>query len=83
MTPWMVEWTGPAEKDLLALDASSLNRIRTAVRQLAETGVGDVKKLQGLPGYRLRVGSWRIFFHRDSSTRTLRIYRVKPRKDAY
>lgn len=83
MIPWEVEWTGPAVKDLGPLDPSTLARIRAAVRRLAETGEGDVKKLQGLPGYRLRVGSWRVFFLRDSSTKTLRVNRVKARKDAY
>jgi mRNA interferase RelE/StbE len=83
VTPWKVEWTGAAQKDLLTLDASTLARVRAALRRLAETGEGDVKKLQGLPGYRLRVGSWRLFFLRESNPRTLRIYRVKPRKDAY
>ena len=83
MTPWRVEWTGPAQKDLLLLDGPTLARLRAALRRLAETGEGDVKKLQGLPGYRLRVGSWRVLFHRDSNARTLRIHRVRPRKDAY
>ena len=82
MTPWKVEWTGAAQKDLLTLDASTLARVRAALCRLAGTGEGDVKKLHGLPGYCLRVGSWRIFFLRDSSLRTLRIFCVKPRKDA-
>ena len=83
MTPWRVEWTGPAVKDLRALDAPTLARLRVGLRRLAETGEGDVKKLKGLPGYRLRVGSWRVFFQRDPNARTLRIDRVQPRKDAY
>ncbi len=43
MTPWKVEWTGTAQKDMLTLDASTLARVRAALRRLAETGEGDVK----------------------------------------
>jgi mRNA-degrading endonuclease RelE of RelBE toxin-antitoxin system len=27
-----------------------------------DTFQGDIRKLQGLPGFRRRVGDWRIFF---------------------
>ena len=43
---------------------------------------GDIKKLTNFtPEYRLRVGQYRVLFKIDGET--LRIYRVKHRRDAY
>ena len=43
---------------------------------------GNIKKLTNFtPEYRLRVGQYRVLFRIDN--KTLRIYRVKHRKDAY
>jgi mRNA-degrading endonuclease RelE of RelBE toxin-antitoxin system len=32
---------------------------------------GDIRKLQGLPGFRRRVGNWRILFEVEPERRTL------------
>ncbi|MGA2133030.1 MAG: type II toxin-antitoxin system RelE/ParE family toxin [Bryobacteraceae bacterium] len=57
--------------------------ILAAIHRLAETGVGDVKTLQGMPGEkRLRVGDFRVRFTEDD-VGVLRIRAVKHRKEAY
>lgn len=83
MTPWSVFWTPAARKDLKGLDAATLRRVTAAVKTLAETGRGDVKKLTDRPGHRLRVGDWRVIFKFDADTHALRIGRVLNRREAY
>ena len=50
---------------------------------MADTGAGNVKRLQGIdpPEYRLRVGDYRVRFHREGET--IRILRVRNRREAY
>lgn len=43
----------------------------------------DIKKLQGEPYFRLRVGQWRIIFDRDNEVKIISIEKIKPRGDAY
>lgn len=43
----------------------------------------DIKKLQGEPYFRLRVGSWRIIFDRDDEVKIISLEKIKPRGDAY
>ena len=43
----------------------------------------DAKKLRGTADYSLRVGVYRILYDMDDSTRTITVYRVKHRRDAY
>ena len=78
-----IEWTEPAIQDMAALDRGMARRVKAAVERFAETGAGNVKRLQGIdpPEYRLRVGNWRVRFELESET--VRILRVRDRKDAY
>mgnify|MGYP001115207613 CR=1 FL=1 len=43
----------------------------------------DAKKLQGMTGYTLRVGVYRILYDIDPKSRIVTIYRVKHRREAY
>ena len=43
----------------------------------------DVKKLQGEPYYRLRVGAWRVIFDRTDELKIISIEKIKPRGGAY
>lgn len=43
----------------------------------------NVSALQGEPGFRLRVGDWRVLYELDHSKRCLRVLVVRPRGDAY
>ena len=68
---------------MAALDQRIARRVKQAVERFAETGAGDVRKLQGIdpPEYRLRVGDWRVRFHRHEQT--IRVLRVRNRSQAY
>ena len=55
---------------MAALDKGIARRVKQAVERFAETGAGNVKKLQGIdpPEYRLRVGDYRVRFELDGET---------------
>lgn len=43
----------------------------------------DVKKLSGMPGFRLRVGIWRIIFDKDNFLKIIAIQNIGPRGGVY
>ena len=55
-----IVYSKKAVKFLKKQDASNQKRILTAISKLPLEG--DIKKLQGTDGYRLRVGNFRILF---------------------
>ena len=57
-----------AAKDLDALPRDAREQVEVALHRYAMTGQGDVKALQGRPGWRLRVGGYRVIFEEDAST---------------
>ena len=68
---------------MAGLDKGIARRVKQSVERFAETGAGNVKKLQGIdpPEFRLRVGAYRVRFHNDGVTVTL--LRVRNRSEAY
>ena len=78
-----VEWTDPALEDMAALDRGIARRVKQALERFAETGAGNVKRLQGIepPEYRLRVGDYRARFHQHEET--VQVLRVRNRREAY
>jgi mRNA interferase RelE/StbE len=60
---WTVVLAGPARKSLKRIPASDKTRIPAALAEMQQDPFqGDIRKLQGLPGFRRRVGNWRILF---------------------
>lgn len=78
-----VEWTETAVEDMAVLDKGIARRVKQAVERFADTGAGNVKRLQDIdpPEYRLRVGDWRVRFRMDDET--VRVLRVRNRREAY
>jgi mRNA-degrading endonuclease RelE of RelBE toxin-antitoxin system len=72
-----------ARRDLARLAASDAKTVVSAIAAFAETGVGDVKKLRAHdpPGWRLRVGRFRVLYRREEAT--LVVDAIKDRRDAY
>lgn len=78
-----IDWTEPARADVRRLDRDTAMRIFAALHRFAETGEGDVRKLQGQSGeLRLRVGDYRVRFTQEGDD-SLQIHAVLHRKDAY
>jgi mRNA interferase RelE/StbE len=60
---WTVVLAGPARKSLRRIPAGDKARILAALAEMEQNPFqGDIRKLQGLPGFRRRVGDWRILF---------------------
>jgi mRNA-degrading endonuclease RelE of RelBE toxin-antitoxin system len=60
---WTVVLAGPAKKSLKRIPAADNKRILEVLAEMQENPFqGDIRKLQGLPGFRRRVGNWRILF---------------------
>lgn len=79
----LIDWTAPARADVRRIDRTNAMRILTALHRFAETGEGDVKKLQGdSEELRLRVGDYRIRFTEEPQD-TLIIHSVRHRSEAY
>ncbi len=43
----------------------------------------NVRPLRGVPGFRLRVGDWRVLYEIDHAQRRLRVRHVGPRGEGY
>ena len=78
-----IEWTETALEDMAALDSGIARRVKQSVERFAESGAGNVKRLQGIdpPEFRLRVGDYRVRFYQEDGA--LRVLRVRNRREAY
>lgn len=74
----IINYSKQAIKFLKKQDKPTRERIVTAINLLPD---GDVKKLQGQSGYRLRVGDFRILF--DKSGNILFIEKIDNRGQVY
>ncbi len=63
-----VAFTSAAARQWLALSADVRHRLDAKLSTLAQTGAGNVKRLKGRTGARLRVGDWRIIFYLEGDT---------------
>jgi mRNA interferase RelE/StbE len=75
-----------ARKALKSLSRINRNRITEKIVMLGrnpdDTSL-DIKRLQGEPYYRLRVGQWRVIFDRNDELKIIAIEKIKPRGDVY
>jgi mRNA interferase RelE/StbE len=60
--------TASAARDLDKLPEQPRKAISGALDAYAISGAGDVKRLAGREGYRLRVGAYRVIFAEDATT---------------
>lgn len=74
-----------AEKDLENLSRELFNVIIKRILSLKENPhpLGTRKILGSKNDWRIRVGTYRIIYEIDDKTRTVKIFRVKHRKNAY
>ena len=74
----------PASKDLDILPDMEVQRILYHIAQLEyEPRPIGIQKLTGEKGYRIRSGNYCILFEINDKLKTISIYRIKHRKDAY
>jgi mRNA interferase RelE/StbE len=59
-------FTPAATRQWLKLSNDVRRRINARLAEFAATGKGDVKRLRGRAGARLRVGDWRVIFEENA-----------------
>ena len=69
----------PAQKQFNSLDGTVRERIKKALRKLAETGTGDTKRLMGVKGreilIRSRIGDYRVVYKEEpDAIRVIQIF---------
>ena len=75
-----------AQRKLQSLARPDRPRIAERIYQLGlnpDDPALDVKRLQGEPYYRFRIGDWRVIFDRRDAVKIIAIERIKPRGGAY
>lgn len=75
-----------AQRDLRRLDPQVARRVRQRLLELEQNPrPPGVTKLQNVrpTRYRVRVGNWRILYSVDDQAKEVRVYRIKPRSQAY
>lgn len=71
-----------AARDLAKLSPDVARRVVAKIERLRNDLAGDVKRLVSYtPGWRLRVGDWRVLFHVEGDT--VCVWRVVHRSNAY
>jgi mRNA-degrading endonuclease RelE of RelBE toxin-antitoxin system len=60
-----IVFTATSARQWTKLSPDVRSRIDKRLTELATTGHGDVKRLKGRDGMRLRVGDWRVIFYED------------------
>ncbi len=85
MASYSVGWKSSAERDLRALDRRFTKTIVEAVETLAENPFPPKsRKLQGVESsFRLRVGDFRVIYQVDTAGKSVTIFHVRHRKEAY
>ena len=82
---WSIEFSREATKAILRMPRQEASRIRKKLDALARDPMGarGVKKLTEHPGYRLRVGDWRVVYLLDRDRIVVQVIRVAHRREAY
>jgi mRNA interferase RelE/StbE len=76
-----IAWTLEARRSLRKLPPQIRADIEAKLDRFARTGAGNLKRLQGQPGTRLRVGDYRVIFVETANTVEVRA--VGHRRDIY
>ena len=75
-----------AKRVLARMPVNDRERILAKVRAVAadpDAPNNNVRPLRGAPGFRLRVGDWRVLYLLDRDTRQMAVRDILPRGDAY
>jgi mRNA interferase RelE/StbE len=60
-----IAFTAKAAREWAKLSPDVRRRVDQRLTDFASTGHGDVKRLKGRDGSRLRVGDWRVIFYEE------------------
>ena len=83
---YKITYSTQAAKSLLRMSRDVAKRIREKIEQVAEDPFAttpNAKKLQGRPGYRLRVGDWRVIYEINAEEIMIIVLKIAPRGEVY
>ncbi len=82
---YRIQYENKAFKALMKIPEKERAFIKNVIDRLADDPMrkSNVKKLLNRPGYRLRVGNFRVLFEMDSETKNILIISVGHRKKVY
>jgi mRNA interferase RelE/StbE len=83
---YKITFTKQAAKSLQKIPLKTAVIIREKLVQLAENPFAahlNATKLQGRPGYRLRVGDWRVIYEIQKDELVIIVLKVSPRGEVY
>ena len=85
MGVYAVHYSTAALKALRKMPAQTAGRIRAKIMELAGNPfeMAGVKKLTAHPGYRLRVGDWRVLYLVDQGRLVILLTEIAQRKEVY
>ncbi len=73
-----------AEKELSALDSKPYESVKNRIYNLRdEPRPPGCRKLADHPGWRIRVGNYRVVYEIDDTAKTVTVLRVGDRKEIY
>ena len=76
--------TKSASKQLLKIPQKQKLKIEEKIEQLTSLPTPpQTKKLSGRPGWRLRIGDYRVLYFIDKKKKSITVLSVQHRKDAY
>lgn len=80
---YSIEFTDTARKQLLKLPRDVQKRVISALERIRIRPEAYVKKLVGDPGYRLRVGDYRVIMDIEHNKLIILVLKVGHRKNVY
>jgi mRNA interferase RelE/StbE len=83
---YKVEYRREPARYLERMSPKDRTRMLEAIEELAENPDSrtlDVKKLRNRPGYRLRVGKYRVLYERFEDRLLILVVALRPRGEAY
>jgi mRNA interferase RelE/StbE len=63
-----IAFTAAGTRQWIKLSSDIRRRIDARLTEFAISGKGDVKRLKGRKGSRLRIGDWRVIFYEESGS---------------
>ena len=83
---YKITYTSQAARSLLKMPRTTANLIREKLDQIATdpfASIPNAKRLQGRPGYRLRVGDWRVIYEINKKKVVIIVLRIATRGEVY